>query len=338
MPGRFSIIATPGADRIARGEEWHQTNTLDGQKAHDTFMRIGEPSYFQEFGPASYHAVIGFANPGIINARLPGVCAGTDVNLQATGPCNNSVKGHISEERMSRTPDERLYGSGTWDAFYFTQCYVSLGDPDGEDFAFTKCDAQGNFSFSNLPPGDWRVTVFDKWNDLLVDGLSTPVMLANGASVDLGEIAINQWQSNVFTRTFIDDNQDGVSQANEAGIPLINTSIRYRDGSLANNLVTDFTGTANFNETFPLFSWYVVETDTTRYKNTGIHTVYDAGGPADGTTACGQTGYPPCGNSIIGKNLANTYEQNPLPANLSVPGAVYCSNADCSQRFHPEWA
>jgi hypothetical protein len=330
MPGRYSVIATPGADRIARGEEWHQTNTLDGQKAHDTFMRIGEPSYFQEFGPASFHAVIGFANPAIISARLAGVCAGTDVNLQTTGPCTNSVKGHVSEERMSRTPDERLYGSGSWDGFYFTQCYVSIGDPDGEDFAFTKCDAQGNFSFSGLPPGNWRVTVFDKWNDLLVDGLSTPVMLANGKNVDLGEIAINQWQANVFTRTFIDDNKDGVSQAGEAGIPLINTTVRYRDGSMANNLVTDFNGTANFNETFPLFNWYVVETDTTRYKTTGIHTVYDAGGPADGTTACGQTGYPACGGSVIGKNLANTYENYPLPPNLSVPGAVYCSNADCT--------
>jgi len=28
---------------------------------------------------------------------------------------------------------------------------------------------------------------------------------------------------------------------------------------------------------FPLFSWYVIETDTTRYKNTGTHVVYDAG-------------------------------------------------------------
>src|SRR5271165_103019 len=54
MPGRWGAIATPGADRIARGEEWLQTNTLDGQKAHDVFTRIGEPSYFQEFGPASY--------------------------------------------------------------------------------------------------------------------------------------------------------------------------------------------------------------------------------------------------------------------------------------------
>ena len=71
--GRYGVVATPNADRIARGEEWLQTNTLDGQKAHDSFMRIGEPAYFQEFGPAGYHVTIGFANPQIINDRLAGI-------------------------------------------------------------------------------------------------------------------------------------------------------------------------------------------------------------------------------------------------------------------------
>ncbi len=335
MPGRFGVIATPAADRIARGEQWLQTNTLDGQKAHDSFIRIGEPSYFQEFGPAGYHVTIGFANPRIINGRKAGVCAGTDVNLPLpTGSkCNNTVTGNVTTERMSRTPDERLYGSDTNDSYFFTQCYVSLGDPDGEDFAFTDCDAKGNFTLTGIPPGDWRITVFDKWNDMLVDGLSTPVGIGNstaGTTVNVGQIAMNQWQANVYTRTFVDDNKDGVSQTSEGGIPFLNVTVRYRDGSMANNLVTDFTGTADFNEEFPLFNWYVVETDTTRYKTTGIHTVYDSGGPADGTKACGQPGYPPCGTSVIGKYLANTAETIPLPTALRVPGSVYCGVADCT--------
>ncbi len=335
MPGRFGVIATPAADRIARGEEWHQTNTLDGQKAHDSFIRIGEPSFFQEFGPAGYHVTIGFANPKIIQSRLAGVCNGTDafLSLPSGSACNNTVTGKVTTERMSRTPDERLYSSGSHDSFYWTQCYVSLGDPDGEDFSFTKCDDKGNFTFTGIPPGDWRVTVFDQWNDMLVDGLSTPVGLTNsaqGSTAKLGDIAMNQWQANIYTRTFIDDNKDGVSQSNEGGIPLVPVAVRYRDGSLANGLSTDFNGTANFNETFPLFNWYVVETDTTRYKNTGTHVVYDAGGPADGSASCGQSGYPPCGTSTIGQFLANTFEQNPLPANLEIPGSVYCGNADCT--------
>ena len=177
MPGRYGVIATPAADRIARGEEWLQTNTLDGQKAHDSFLRIGEPSFFQEYGPAGFHVSIGFANPAIINSRKAGVCTGNDPFLPGATNCTNTITGIVTTERMSRTPDERLYSSGSRASFAFTNCYVSFGDPDGEDFAFTKCNADGTFTLSGLPDGDWRVTTFDQWNDQLVDGLSTPVRL-----------------------------------------------------------------------------------------------------------------------------------------------------------------
>jgi len=340
MPGRYSIQAIAGADRIARGEEWLQTNTLDGQKAHDSFLRIGEPSYFQEFGPANFHVNIGFANPAIINGRLKALCSGSDVNAPNPGQvysCTSTVTGKITTERMSRTPDERLYSSGSRDSFYFTQCYVSVGDPDGEDFAFIKCNADGTFTLTGLPEGDWRLTTFDQWNDQLVDGLSFPVGLNKTTTTNMGDVPANQWQANVYTKTFIDPKETGVYGSDAEGIPFAPVSVRYRDGSMSNNLTTDFTGTANFNEEFPLFNWYVIETDTTRYKNTGTHTVYDAGGPADGTTSCGQTspGYPNCGTASSGGTdpynfLANTAETTPLPADLSIPGAIYCDHADCS--------
>ena len=163
------------------------------------------------------------------------------------------------------------------------------------------------------------MTTFDQWNDQLVDGLSSPVAAFGGNTVNMGNIAATQWQTNLYTRTFIDDNKDGVSQPSEAGIPFANVAVRLRDGSLENLLVSDFTGTANFNETFPLFSWYVVETDVTRYKNTGTHVVYDAGGPADGSASCGQPGYPACGGSKIGKFLANTLEQESVPPICACP-------------------
>ena len=326
MPGRYGVVATPGADRIARGEEWLQTNTLDGQKAHDSFLRVGEPVYFQEYGPAGYHVTIGFANPKIINGRKAAVCNGKDPNITGSN-CTNSIKGTVTTERMSRTPDERLYSSGSNDSFAFTQCYVSFGDPDGEDFAFTKCNSDGTFALSGLPDGDWRVTVFDQWNDMLVDGLSTPVRLGGGATTDMHDIAMNQWQANIYTSSFFDQNKDGVRQQNEAGLSLVPTNIRFRDGSFSNFNNTDLSGNAGFNEVFPLFSWYVVEADTTRYKNTGTHVVYDAGGPADGTCT-GATA--PCGTSTIGQNMANTKELVSVPTTLRIPGAVYCDNADCS--------
>ena len=354
MPGRYGVVATPGADRIGRGEEWLQTNTLDGQKAHDSFLKVGEPAFFQEYGPASFHVTIGFANPDIINKRLAGVCNGSDINITGTN-CKNSIIGKVTTERMSRTPDERLYSSGSYDSFAFTQCFVSVGDPDGEDFAFTKCNSDGTFTISGLPDGDWRVTVFDQWNDMLVDGLSTPVRLGAGAQTNMGDIATNQWQANIYTRTFFDQNGDGVSNfdltgtactapnvpvgcnadygnSTETGLALVPTNIRFRDGSYSNFNNTDLNGFAGFNEVFPLFNWYVVETDDTRYKTTGIHVVYDSGGPADGSPACTGTGNAACGKSNIGNLMARTYEDLPLPGNLHVPGAVYCTNADCTNQ------
>ena len=343
-PGRYGITANAGASRIAAGEEWLQTTTLDGQKAHDSFMRIGEPGYFQEFGPAGYHVVIGFANPKIINDRKAGFCAA------AGADCTHEVKGHITTARMSRTPDERLYGSGTHDAYGFTQCYISLGDPDGADFAFTKCDDQGNFDFKGIPAGNWKITTFDQWDDQVVDGITTPVQMCDPtwttvssgpptncvAVLDMKEVAVHQWQADIYTRTFLDTDYSGVSTDAKPGLPLVDTNIRFRDGSYSNFNSTDLDGYAGFNEVFPLFNWYVIETDSTRYKNTGTHVVYDSGGPDDNTspagTPCLGVSSParPCGDSSIAANFADTFEPNPLPADLSVPGAAYCAEgADC---------
>jgi hypothetical protein len=346
MPEKFSVQAYPGADRIARGEQWLQTNTLDGQHPHDAFIRVGEPAYFQEYGPAGYHVAIGFANPAIINARYQDVCNGA---YGTVGACVNTIQGQVNVQRSSRTPDQRLYPSGSHDALAWTQCWVSLGDPDAEDFMFTQCDANGNFKFTNVPGGEWRLTFGDQWNDQIIDGLSTPADVGITTSSDgnpvpvcpgpgstvnncnLGNVGVQQWQANVYTRTFIDDNKNGIFDPGEIGIPLIYTMVHYRDGHNANALTTDFNGIANFNETFPLFNWYVVDADSGRYKTTGIHTVYDAGGPADGSPSCGTTanGARQCGTSTAYTYLANTYESLPLPTDLSVPGAVYCAKADC---------
>jgi len=336
-PGRYGVVATPAADRIARGEEWLQTNTLDGGKDHEAFIRINEPSYFQEFGPASFHVSIGFANPKWINDIGHALCTGA-----GAPPCTQTVTGKVTGARMSRTPDQRLYSSGTNDTFSYTQCYASLGSADGADIAFAKCASDGTFSLPGIPAGDWRLTIFDQWNDQIVDGISTPVRVGSatnatlchgpntsGTTCDMGDIGVFAWKNNLYTRTFFDANGDGVSQSEEPGLALVPTNIRYRDGSISNLNSTDLEGFAGFNEVFPIFNWYVLETDSTRYKGTGVHVVNDAGGPVDGSTACGN-GFPTCGNSTLMAHLARTVEDFPLPTNLRVPGAVYCDNADCN--------
>jgi len=271
---------------------------------------------------------IGFANPQIITARKPAVCA--DRSTDSTRRCTSGLKGKVTGVHMSRTPDERLYSTGTRDTFSYTRCFVSLGSPDGAEFDFTTCDDKGNFAFTGIPNGDWKITVFDQWNDQIVDGISTPVRLTTGSTVDLGDVAVHAWKQNLYTRTFFDQNWDGLSQDDEPGLSLVPTNIRFRDGSISNFNSTDLGGFAGFNEVFPLFNWYVLETDSTRYKTTGIHVVNDAGGPVDGSPSCGNAGFPPCGNSGIGANLARTAEDVVLPDALRFPGSVYCGDADCT--------
>ena len=215
---------------------------------------------------------------------------------------------------------------------------MSFGDPDGEDFAFTKCDADGTFTLTGLPDGNWRITIFDQWNDQLVDGLSTPVRLGGRTvpgSVELDvqygrhrrhPVADEPLYANLHRR------QQGRHLAEPARPGFRSPTSRSGCATAASRTccVTDFTGTANFNETFPLFNWYVVETDITRYKNTGTHVVYDVGRAGRRFAACGAAGLPAVRNlhdwQVPGQHL----EQISLPANLRVPGAVYCADADCT--------
>jgi hypothetical protein len=316
-PGLYEIVATPAADRIARGEEWLQTNTLDGGKPHEAFIKSNEPGYFQEFGPGGFHVAIGFANPQIINDRKAAFCAAL---ANTTTPCANTLEVQVTNNHMSRTPDQRTFSSETYDHYSFTQCYVSVGPADAEDFAFQKCSPDGKATFTNMPNGTFKITVFDQWNDIMLDGLVGTVSVKGETKKTF---PVTQWRTNLFTRTFIDQSGDGVSQDDEPGLALVNTNIHYRDGSVGFFNNTDLNGYAGFNEVFPFMNWLVVDTTSTRYKSTGVHTVYDAGGAVDCSTQAGGR----C--TTVAASIANTDVRVALPGDLRMPGARYCDQADC---------
>ncbi len=332
-PGLYEIQAYPAADRIGRGEEWLQTNTLDGGKPHEAFIKPNEPGYFQEFGPGGYHVTIGFANPKIINNRLAAYCGSAANGVgSATGAqaCANKLTVQVTNNHMSRAPDERTYSSETYDNYSFTNCYVSIGPADAEDFALAKCDANGTAVFNNIPNGTYKISVFDQWNDIMLDGLVGTVSVSGDTTKIF---PVTQWRTNLYTRTFVDTSGDGVSQdPGELGLALVNTNIRYRDGSFAFFNNTDLNGYAGWNEVFPFMNWLVVETSATRFKSMGVHSVYDGGGPVDCSAQSALC-------TDIAANLANTDVRVPLPTDLRMPGGVYCDDADCkTQNLSPATA
>jgi hypothetical protein len=336
MQGKFSLIAHPSGVREANGEEWVQTNSLDGGHFLDSFIKSGEPNYFQEYGPGGYHDFFAMANPKIINARLASICAGTntDTNIPFNLPCRNTINGQVTNLHQGRSPSETLYGSGVYPQgdprnyamLKYTNCYASIGDTDGATIAFAKCDPNGNFTFTGLPDGNYGIVIFDQWDDFILDGSSRPASVSGGQTLNL-EFPSFTWQTHIWSNTFMDLNGNGIQDPGEPGLIQVPTRIRQTNGKLLNTLFSDVSGMARFDESFPAFAWYNVESDTTRFRATGVHAVNDAGGQLDGPTGGlggnGNTAYPA---------VLNSTESFPLPTNLRVPGAYYCTNGDCSER------
>src|SRR5882762_4799000 len=271
MPGRFEVVANPGADREARGEVWLITSTIEGTRGQETFLKAGEPPFWQTFGLPSFHAWIGFVNPDHVAKARAALPAG-----------GQTITGRITNQRIGRVPNSVLLDSNSRAAMSQTTCYVGLnsGNGNGANIAFAKCADDGSFAFSNVPRGTHQLVVWDQWLDQIISYVTVTVATT---PVNMGNIPVFSWFTSMESSTFLDI--DGTHQPSAAnpGIGEVPTTVRYRDGSYANTLLSDFSGHASFRELFPLFNWYVVESDTTRYKGTGVNITVDAGGPVDTT-------------------------------------------------------
>jgi len=326
MPGLFDVVAHPGAARESRGEEWLQTNTLDGTHFQEAFIKVHEPAYFQEYGPGGYHVFFGEANPAIINRRLAAMCGSAGAPA-----CNNTVSVQVANLHQGRSPDERLFTSDVFPhgdgrnyaPLSYTTCYGALGDTDGVTFSFQKCDANGILTFNGIPDGNWGLVVLDQWDDLIVDGSSRSVNVKGGQTLNMTYGSFT-WQTHLWTKTFLDVNGNGIQDPGEPALSQVPSRVRMRNGKFNNTLFGDINGEAHFDETFPLFNWYVAESDTTRFKATGVHVINDAGAQLDGPAPNGN------GNTGPYQAILNSTETFPLPADLRTPGTVYCSKADCS--------
>jgi hypothetical protein len=360
MQGKYTLIVHPGAAREAAGEEWLQTNSLDGGHFLDSFIRPGEPPYFQEFGPGGYHVFFGMANPAHINARLKAICGGTVTpGIPFAGPCRNTLYGQVTNLHQDRSPSENLFGgnvfagptptsatfpgqSGNYAPLSYTNCYAALGDTDGATIALAKCDPDGNFQFKNIPDGNYGIVLFDQWDDFIVDGSSHSVTIGpTGPGVNASTPGQTlyltyptfTWQAHLWSRSYIDVPGEGrprllpdgsLDPAFSPGLLQVPTRIRQVNGKPVNTLLSDIGGNSRFDETFPLFAFYTVESDTTRFRGTGVHVVNDNGGQVDGPTPVGN------GNTGPYQGVLNSKESFSLPSDLSVPGALYCGSNDAA--------
>ncbi len=225
MPGRYDIIANPGAAREGAGEQWFQVSTLEGGRGQDGFAKSGEPGYFQEFGPPSFHAWIGFINPAHI----------AKVNAAMKG--NNTVTGQVVNLHMSRPIAEDMV-PGSHDYLSQSTCYVSLNSQSGQgaNVAFSQCDDQGNFSLTGVAPGDYQIVIWDQWLDQIISYyyVNVPAGAQNTTYNQAQPLDVFTWFTHVQTSQFIDADGTHKPSKNNPGIAQVPVNIRFRDGSFSN--------------------------------------------------------------------------------------------------------
>jgi hypothetical protein len=157
---------------------------------------------------------------------------------------------------------------------------LNSGNGTGANIAFGECKVDGSFTLTGIPAGTYQLAVWDQWLDQIIEYKTVTVPAgSSGATIAVGNVPVFSWFTRVETSTYMDLNKNGVRDANEPGISQIPTRIRYRDGAISNVIPTDTDGNSPFDELFPLFNWYVIESDTTRFKGTGVHIAVDGGGP-----------------------------------------------------------
>jgi hypothetical protein len=263
-PARYDVIIHPGAGREDAGEVWWQTETLEGTPAQDAFTGVKEPVYFQEFGPPGFHTTVGFVNPAKVKSASLG---GT-----------HSITGKVTNQHMSRPSEVQLWDSETFDLLSSTTCQVAANSQGGTGpaVAIASCDRDGNFKLTGLPNGTYEVAVWDQWLDQIIQTVAVTI---NNADYAMNNVPVLSWFTQYDQNIYMDLNKDGIYQDNEPGIANVTMTTRYRDGGISNQTATDSHGNGLLAELFPLFNWYVTEADTTRFKQTGVNIMVDAGGP-----------------------------------------------------------
>jgi hypothetical protein len=250
-PGKFTIQVIPPA-----GEGWVQTNTIEGGKGIDAWIRPNEPPFWREFAPNFYHTHFGFIRPT------------NDASVLTGG---STIKGQVVNLHLSRHPDPTFNAGHPW-----AGAWVGLNIGQRAVYA-QPCDDEGNFSIPNVPPGSYQLVVFDKNLDLII-GFQSVVVPAGGGVVDLGQVQEFDWFGHLWQFVFEDHDEDGFPDEGEPGLVDVPTNIRWADGTIYQSFPTDVFGTAPYDEIFPFFHWQIAEVGFTRSKATGVTVVVDGGG------------------------------------------------------------
>ncbi|MEK7787131.1 MAG: hypothetical protein AAB658_17140 [Chloroflexota bacterium] len=158
---------------------------------------------------------------------------------------------------------------------------------DDQQRARVRGDADGNFTFTGVPPGTYEISI---WDDPLDYIQAYYLVTVSGSSINMGDVGVFRWFGWVGGDVFLDnglqaDQVTPVGAADNAirdcfnpaipttcelGLPALDLDIRFRDGSVKSATFTDPSGHYEFPEARgPLGKFEIAEVGFGRFQRTG---------------------------------------------------------------------
>jgi len=259
-PGAYSVLATP-PDGTASG--WIRTPIPGGGVQAPVIVRAGEPATFEQGGLFNFHAFFGFVQ--LFRDLATDAGGGT-----ITGTCVRAVP--------SRPPDAVTFVGDP-----IPDCIVGLNTVEAgleEAVVILEAASDGTFTFDDVPPGSYQVAAFNRSLSTVIE--IRTIIIGAGETVAMGDMTMLGWFSDFNGYVFLDDDEDGIRDPSEPGIPLQAINIRAGDGTIVQAGETDATGFYSFPQ-FPFAGhWGIAEVDFASKKATGATFSSDQGGDAAG--------------------------------------------------------
>ncbi|HNL97926.1 MAG TPA: SdrD B-like domain-containing protein, partial [Accumulibacter sp.] len=139
---------------------------------------------------------------------------------------------------------------------------VKLLNSGGSVVGTTTTDAAGQYLFSNLTPGDYKVQVvapggyYATWSNIGDDALDSDIVLTDGSmsltTLSAGENDLT-WDAGLYRkaeigdRVWLDNNGNGVQDAGETGVANVTVSLKNSSGTVVATQQTDANGNYLFS-------------------------------------------------------------------------------------------
>lgn len=209
----------------------------------------------RETDPAGYTST-GRNTVGI--SVLPGDTAVVSFGDRRQGSVGGVVFSDVNGDK-AQDPGEQGMGNVT----------VELLDENGNVIAETITDPEGDYSFDNVPAGDYKVRETDPAGHTSTSPNTVDVSISGdgSATANFGD----RQQGSVSGVVFNDVNADKAQDASELGIGNVTVELLDAAGDVIAETVTDATGAYSFTNVSP-GDYRVRETDPAGYTSTGRNT------------------------------------------------------------------